>query len=478
VRAALISIAFVFSLAASSVALACSCAGYPTVCEAYANADAVFVGSVLSVEDKRTKKDDEKDVYVGYQLARVQVEQTFKGMKETIVLFRSERSSCDAVYKEGQRWLFYAYYDKKSKTWSIYGCDRSQQLKGITEDLLYLQALPASAQKTRIAGELKHYEDDPVEGFEPVRNIIGAKVKIVGEKKTYEVFTDKNGIYEIYGLPPGQYSIEPETPLSLRVRFPIVYGDSVYTADRKMKVVLKEKSCAGVHFVYSADTSIGGTIFGADGRPMPRVCLNLMPKDKPAESNWIFDCTDEQGRYEMKDIPPGEYLINVNYHNKISSDEPFPMTYYPGVFEKEKATIVTITAGDHLEDRDIHIPSQEARRVIKGVLLYSDGRPVAEEFVEFKADEVKEGFDGEVHTKTDAEGRFTLNVLQGLRGKLRGFMFTYKGEHVNCPQLEKILREQNALDVGTQPVPLEVNRDVQEMKLVFPFPFCAKAKEN
>jgi hypothetical protein len=477
-RAFLIFIAFTLSLIVSSVAaFACSCGGYPTVCEAYAGADAVFVGSVQSVENKLTKVDNGPG-YIKSQLARVQVEQAFKGVKETALTFETTPSSCDPEYKEGQRWLFYAYYDKKSRTWRIHACDRSKQLEGMTEDLLYLQGLPASAQKTRIAGELNHYEDDPVKGFENVNNIIGAKVKITGGGKTYEVYTDKNGIYEIYGLPPGQYSIEPEVPLSLRLRFPIIYGEAVYTGDQKMKVVLREKSCTGVHFIYSADTSVSGTLFGADGRPMPNVCLNLMPKDKPAASNWIFDCTDELGHYKMDEIPPGEYLIVVNDDNEISSDEPFQTAYYPGVFEKEKAAILTITSGDHLEDHDIHIPAQEARRVIMGVLLYSGGQPAAGEFVEFRADSVKEGVEGEVHTKTDAQGRFTLNVLQGLRGKLRGFLITYAGEHINCPQLDKLLKEQDDHNVGTPPVTLEINRDLQDVKLVFPFPLCAKAKQN
>lgn len=477
-RACLLSIAFVFSLAASSVALACSCGGYPTVCQSYESADAVFIGSVQSVENKNTKVDGGR--YAGGQLARVQVEQAFKGIKEVTVLFRSGGTSCDAIYKEGQRWLFYAYYDKKSKTWSTRACDRSTLLKVFNDDLLYLQGLPASAQKTRISGELKHYEDDPVKGFEPVNKIIGAKVRIVGERKTYEVYTDKNGIYEIYGLPPGNYAIEPEVPLSLRIRFPIVYGEVLYTKDQEEKLVLGEKGCAGMDFIYSADTSVSGTLFGADGRPMPNVCLNIMPKEKPAATNWIFDCTDKDGRYKMDEIPPGEYLVVVNDDNEISSDEPFPTAYYPGVFEKEKASILTITAGDHLENHDIHIPAQEAIKVIKGVLLYSDGRPVAEESVKFTTEAARKGYDETSRTQTDAEGRFTLTVLQGLKGKLQGSMYTYAGEFINCPQLEKIIKAKGGqmMDVETPAIELEVNRDIQDVKLVFPFPFCAKAKQN
>jgi len=474
----------VFSLlfvASAGVAEACSCGGYAPVCFSYLAADAVFIGSVQRIELPKAQKDDEGKEYVAGQIAYIQIEKVFKGMKQqTQVIFRTEGSSCDAVYKEGQRWLFYAYYDKKSKTWGTRACDRSTRIEGAADDLIYLQGLPASAQKTRISGELTHYEDDPEEGFTRVKNIIGARVKIKGEQQTYDVYTDKNGVFEIYGLPPGKYSVEPETLPGLRLRFPIHFGEADFSDRKSPKLMLREKSCVAMDFVYSADTSISGTLFGADGRALPDVCLNLMPKEKPAtRGNWNFDCTDKQGRFELDEIPPGEYIIVVNDDNKISSNAPFPMAYYPGVFEKEKATVITLSAGDRLQNYDIHIPSQEATRVLQGVLLYSDGRAVEGEFIQFRADNVKEGYDGETHTKTDAQGRFSLTVLQGLKGSLYGFMYTYEGEYANCPQLDKIIRANGrSMEVTTKPLKIEINSDVQDLKLVFPFPRCEKAKRN
>lgn len=470
---------FTFLLLTSNVVYACSCSGYPTVCEAFNSADAVFIGSVERVQNQTTG-DDPGTVYHGPQVAYIQVEKVFKGIKETEVIFRTEGSSCDAVYEEGERWLFYAYYDKKNNSWRTHACDRSTGLERASDDLLYLYGLPASAKQTRISGTLIHYEDYPESGFTRVKNLVGAKVKVVGPKKSYEVYTNKDGVYEIYGLPPGNYAVVPEVPPGMKTRFPIYFG-ALDASDRKnLKVVLKAKSCAGVDFVYSADTSIAGQLFGVDGNAMPRVCLSLMPKEKDARGNWNFDCTDEQGRYKLDEIPPGEYFIVINDDGEISSDEPFPTAYYPGVFEKEKATIITITAGTHLEDYDIRIPSQETRRVLQGVLLYSDGRPVANEFVEFTAEEVRQGYDGKVHTSTDSQGRFSLPVLKGLKGWLRGFMYTYVGEFRDCPKLDKLInaRGGSVPDIGTNPIKLEINTDMQDLQLVFPFPYCVKAERQ
>src|SRR6185369_17825646 len=452
---------------------------YPSVCGSYESADAVFIGVVQRVETKSAKGRDGKEYFVG-QVAHIQVEKSFKGIARPEFIFRTEGSSCDAVYEEGQRWLLYAYYNKETKSWGIGACDRSTLIENAAVDLLYLQGLPKSASTTHLSGVLEHYEEDPEKGFTRVKNIIGAKVKISGEGKDYEVYTDKNGVFDIAGLPPGKYAVEPEIPVGLKVRFPIHYGAVDFSDRKNLRLILKEKSCAQVTFVLSSNNRIAGTLFGADGRVLPDVCLNLTSKDKAARSNWIFDCTDKEGRYELKEIPPGEYLLVLNSDGKISSNAPFPTAYFPGVFEKDKATILTIAESTNLEDYDIHIPSQENRKILQGVLRYSDGKPVAGKFVEFKADEVKAGLDGEVHTSTDDQGRFTLTVLEGLKGNLRGFMYTYEGEYVNCPQLDKLLQAMGGRvpDVGTKPMPLEITRDMQDIKLTFPFPYCNKAKED
>lgn len=459
---------------------ACSCGRYPTICDSYQRADAVFIGVVQSVDTNKVRDRNGRE-YSGGQVTHIQVEKSFKGMAQPEVVFRTEGTSCDRTYSEGERWLFYAYQDKETKTWGVGACGRSKKIDGAADDLLYLQGLPKSASTTRLSGELVHYEEDPEKGFTRLKTISGAKVKITGESKDYEVFTDKDGVYEIYGLPPGKYAIEPEIPVGLKLRFPIHSGP-VDSSDRKnLKLILNEKSCASVSFILSSNNRIAGKVFGADSRVLPNVCLNLQPKDKPAApSNWIFDCTDKEGRYEMKEIPPGEYLIVLNSEGKISSDAPFPTAYFPGVFEKDKATVLTIAQSTNLEDYDVHIPSQANRKILQGVLQFSDGKPVVDEFVEFKADEVKAGFVGEVHTSTDEQGRFTLTVLEGLKGTLRGFMYTYEGEFENCPQLDKLLKANGGRfpDVGTKPMSLEITRDMEDIKLTFPFPNCKKAKEE
>ena len=263
----------------AGVAAACSCFGAPSVCGSYRAADAVFVGSVQRIELPRPQKGEDGEERVAGQIAYVRVEKVFKGMKSSRVVFRTEGTSCDTVYTEGQRRLFYAYYDKKTRRWGTRPCDRNALVEHAADDLLYLQGLPASARKTRISGALKHYEDDPAGGSKLVRAIVGARVTIRGEGRTYEVYTDENGVYEIYGLPPGKYVIEPEPPPGLRLYFTIEAGEVDNSERGETKLVLGQKGCAGVDFIYSPDTGVSRAPFGPDGRALPGVCLRPLPKE-------------------------------------------------------------------------------------------------------------------------------------------------------------------------------------------------------
>lgn len=455
--------AFVILLFIPDSALACSCGGSPTTCGSYEAAEAVLIGTIMRVENKTVKSHDGVEHIAG-QTAYVQVDEAFKGVKSSEMVFRSYGTSCDPQYGAGQRWLFYAYFNKDDNAWSIAACDRSAQLAWAADDLLYLRALPQSAQQTRIAGRLLNRDNTP---------LIGVKVKVVNGFLTREVFTDKNGVYEVYGLRPGKYVIEPETPLNLKLR----YTSRSLIPDRKRQareVELMPKGCAVMNFYYVEDTLITGRVFGADGQPMPDVCVHLVFKNKSDDTPYLGDCTDVNGRFKIDDVPLGEYLLVANEDGVISSDEPFPTAYYPGVFEKDKATPLMFSSGDKLEAFDIHIPSQKALRTIEGKLLFSDGRPAAGESVKFVA-EGKHDADAEVDARADSEGRFRIRVLEGLKGTVFGYMFSYSGEFENCPKLEAIIKA--GKNIVTNDVNVELNRDHQDLELVFPFPGCKKARK-
>src|ERR1700752_1094727 len=459
----LILAAFVMIVFFPRLALACSCFGTTSPCGSFQAAEAVFVGTVTNVKQQTMKLEDED---VGGQVAVVQVDEAFKGVNASELTFFSYETSCDMYYKEGQRWLFYASYSKKEKAWYVTGCGRTRSLEHAASDLLYLRALPGAAQKTRIAGELVNRAAR--------KPLLGVKVKLIGERETHEVFTDKNGVYEMYGLPPGMYVIAAETPPNLKLGFIISTATSINLNDQsRRRVELKEKSCAVADFYFTENTAIEGTVFGAQGLPMPHVCLRLHSLNHPTEPQPPSDCTDQNGRFKIEDIGEGQYFLVAKDDNVITNEEPFPLTYYPGVLEKAKATILTISSGDKLQDFDLHIPSQRPTRTIQGRLLFSDGRPAADESVEFVSEEKAGQEQDHVYARTDAEGRFKLSVLEGSKGTLHGYLYAHSRDLANCPKIDKLVKAYK--DIETNRIKLEMNRD-HDLELVFTVPYCAKAK--
>jgi hypothetical protein len=214
---------------------------------------------------------------------------------------------------------------------------------------------------------------------------------------------------------------------------------------------------------------------------MKDVCMDLIPlTDKVSKYFRVFDCTEEDGSYALKDMPPGKYLIVVNKDNKISSTEPFPTLYYPNAFEKEKATIIDMGEGDVRENYDIHVPAQSETITAEGVFLYSDGKPVIEEFVEFIADAKRPEIDGNSRSRTDSQGHFSIKILKGLQGKLYGKMFTYIGQFENCPELDKIISStgKTMSEVTTEGQQTTTDVDLNGIELRYGFPGCKKAKDD
>lgn len=455
---------------------ACSCAAKQTVLDEFDSAQNVFVAKVLSIEKGG---------------AKTAIEKVFKGefkTDEEIFLY-SDFSGCSWSLGEkyvGERLLIY----NNDKYPFLNGCGRSTLLEDAADDLLYLEKLSKVRGKTRISGKLKFSRDSPLEDGETINKVLdGVKVLIVGKNRTYETKTDKNGIYEIYDLPFGEYVIKPQVPKFMTADY--IYSNSsdeeeldeeeydLQMADQLL--LLKPKKHAYFNFVFKVNNIIRGRIYDASGKKMNGVCLKLIPAYGIASKYFYeVECTEKDGKFEFSKIPPGSYYIAGNDDGKISSEEPFGIIYYPGVFEQKNAAVITLGEGDIREGVDLHIPTAVETVTVEGVFLYSDGKPVSEESVEFKAETTTENIEGDARVETDSKGRFSIKILKGLKGKLFGSMYTYPNEFKNCPKLEKLIAE-NAVNRSYKPETnaLEVSAEtnIYGVELKFPFPKCEKSKD-
>lgn len=477
IRNLLFSILVLFFSAGAFNANACMCGGRPSPGEALKNASDVLIGYVKKVENLDKSQAGAMSDYLGEQKVWVRVDKQYKGTKKDEIVLLQPGDMCAPKYDIGEKVLLYAAFDRRTKAWEVYGCGRGGLLENLADDLKFLEALPRSAERTRISGEISHYETTPQKGFHRVKNLSGIKIQILGEKKSWVINTDDQGVYELYDLPPGTHKIQPEFPEGFKLSFPMPFGNVIQGENYKLDLMVTEKSSVGVDFVLQADNEIRGTVFGPDGGIMPKVYLDLISaevsEDEAFENYFrVNGYTNDEGSYTLDDMPAGKYLIVINKENKLSY--PYPTVYYPGVIEKEKATIITLSMGDKRTNYDIHIPEVRETVTIRGTLLYSDSAPVSKGDITYEVFE-KNGVMKNAGTASSSEdGQFAISLPKGTRGKLKGSILVTVKKFPKCEQVEELIKRSGKFIVAVESdeVNLEPLFDSNGYVLVLPFSSC------
>jgi hypothetical protein len=460
----------------------CHCDGNPpSIRDAYINADSVFYGVVVKVEEfsiplKATSILDinRKDVthtVAGWNMT-IRIEKTYKGDSQEKIILSSYNSGCgEGKYEIGSYVLLYANFNKETGAWQILPCGRGS----ILADLIFLDGLPDNLNRTRIAGKLSQNENMPDKGFSETGVFSGTNIRIAGKNKIYDLKTDANGCYEIFDLPVDEYVITPEIPKGLKILFPMFHG--LHASYKKKKnsfsINLKENKSIEVDFLFNANNKISGELVNAKGKPMANFCLDLLPVvDKVSQYFRVFDCTEKDGTFVLDDMPSGKYIIAVE--KAIAGHTAFPKFYYPNTYDRKTAKVIDIGEGDVRENFDIRVPSQPETIVVTGMLLYSDNKPVGRRSVEFNAEADQDKVSGDARTITDAQGRFSLNILKGSSGRLYGKMSVSIGQFKDCPDLDRFVAEsgKRSAEISTESLYVNSTTNIQAIDLRFPFSSC------
>jgi len=468
-------------LAAKAVA-ACVCPDRDnTVLGKFEEARFVVVAKVLAVEKAQ---------------AKMVVEKVYKGnlsVGQEMIFGQGESGNCFERFDDdeiGARFLFYLK-PKTSSVWYADRCERSKPLPGsntnhvtdAADDLAYLDKLDQVTGKTRISGTLISYQWSPIQGGADFKRMSAVKVRLVGTKDIYETATNTDGVYEIYNLPPGRYKVEPETPKGWVIESSSAFGgggSSGKEDDETSQLTLKKSRHAYFDFFFISDRRLRGRVLSPSGNPMSNVCVNLVPPHGEVSQYFkAIDCTEADGSFEIKEVPFGSYLIVVNTDDKITSDQPFRRFYYPNVYEREKAKVVTIAAGDDPEAIDIHVPEAKEVVEVEGVFLSADRKPVTRAAIFFESEQTDEMTEGRTFTRTDENGKFSLRVLKGLKGKISGIVTLDENEFKDCPQVIALLKAQrtnNWLDQKAEAIEIQIQGNVNNIELKLPFASCKGEK--
>ncbi len=416
---------YLLAFVASVPVWACSCSGWPSAKDAWRDSPTVFLGLV-----ERADPNQQGEEYVAEQTVFALVDEAFKGAKKgQVFTLKQPGHNCAPKFRAGERVLFYIHPGEKPDEWEAHGCHRTRSYDSASDDLLFLQRLPASAAGNRLSGEVELYEDG-AQGFRKVRPLAGVKVTATPRDGPSKITTtNADGVYEWYGLPAGEYKVGIEVPKGMRIRFPMMTG--VKRSTRDGFVHLDTESGVSVDYLLMSDTKITGRVLDPNGKPMDGVCVDIRPvsSNNDAGNSRVFDCT-KSGKFVMEMMPPGQYYVVANRNGRVTAGEPFPTIYYPGTANLKQAVPVTVPEGGTVENIDIRVPSIRKIDELVGRVVFSDGAPAPKAYVKF-AGKVK-GY-GE-QTVAEPDGSFRLRILSGTEGALEAEVMLGTDEAAACPQ--------------------------------------------
>lgn len=469
-------------------AIACSCEATPNVLEEYKDSDQVAILRVLSVE----KSTQDENYYVdGVKSTKMVVEKVYKGtlkINNEITFAQGGGADCIWTFNEksvGETFLFYLTNPTENpNVWYGFGCGRSRNIKGATSDLKFLNNINDLLGKTRISGNFECWSEN-------CPSISQRKIKIINENKTvYETITDKDGFYEIYNLPAGLYLIEPEIPAGWKVdNYWLRYSTSFIADDeleefpdfdstKQFPIILGDKNHAELNFQFDIDNSIQGKVLAPDGKPMKGVCVYAISADAKEFKYGPSDCTDNEGKFKITELNRKNYVLVINGDEELSATEPIERLFYPGVNERTKATVVSISEGKELKLKNFRVPKLLDTVTLSGKLFYSDGTPVQIHKVQFIADDLNEKVENKPYDYTEKDGSFLLKIFKRQKGKLRAEMIFGERHLDSCPDIRNAViendRSPGIITASTRWIEIKADRDLKDIELIFPFQKCKK----
>ena len=382
----------------------CSCAT-PPPSSAFNDARVVFIGRMLGGTHKMSLKDQAGKPFVKESgEVRFAVEEVFKGSQTeqiTIQIDSNEGTSCGPYgLIRGERYVVYAYGTRSDDKLLYTGvCTRTGNVTNeyTKEDLDFLHNLPPQG----VGGEIQGHLWADLKNANNGKPLADVRVKISGpDEQTITVFSDKNGNFKVKQLKPGKYKVEPQFPPN-------------YTSENKSaEVNVDDRGVAMVGFEAYIDGKVSGRVIDKDGNTFNAAVLEMAGSGNKVSG---FS-TGEDGGFEIEGVPPGEYVLYLELQHRDYSKT--RLYYYPGTFEREKASAIRLGLGERIESLEFRLPDEYRVITVEGQVSWADGTPAAnvEVLLLCPRSTKPDGFVVEfspASTNTDEQGRFRLEGFTG-----------------------------------------------------------------
>jgi hypothetical protein len=193
-------------------ASACDCGDPGPPCKAFANIPVVFAGRVVKIATISLKAPS-GDPYED-RLIFLEVERSYRGSvgKTAEVVTGSDSSECGYDFRQGERYLVYAYPHPQSGKLYTGICQRTRPISEAGADLDYLSKKDDPSHGAGIEGTIEQLTRDSRYETRVVGFMAGISVLIQGKSGRWTTVSQKDGRFRLWGLQPGRYRITPALP--------------------------------------------------------------------------------------------------------------------------------------------------------------------------------------------------------------------------------------------------------------------------
>jgi hypothetical protein len=336
---------------------------------------------------------------------RVQVLRVYRGSVSGEIVIDFFPS--DITFRTGERYLFYSSPAEKSHGARREGgaCSTTPLSSVKPDELAVLDRLNRGPRTGSVFGRLERKLN-----FQDHEPLTGIPILLNNGKRTYSGITDREGGFDIAGLPPGVYRISATLPETL-------------TLDGYERIEIFPHGCVDADLEAMNNATISGRI--------------ALPPGLKVEGTSVFAVSttgdggrgrgaaaDSQGRYTIRGLAAGEYVVGINTEALPPRLEvPYPPTYFPDTRDLEEAKKFVISGPAHFSDVNISVPTASEIVYFKIKATFEDGRPVQNEMIGVS----HSGYGIGSGSTTDAEGVATLSVRRGERFFLMGYSGTALG---------------------------------------------------
>jgi len=375
------------------------------VCQTYWTTGAVFDATVEGIDSTSRTEDMGGRVFTfPEKIVHLTIRQAWKGVDAGAldVVTAEQGGMCGYDFRPGKRYLVFAQRSLDGR-WAVSSCSQTHEFDGTGEDAAFLNSLANAPKGARVFGSIKtmerRFDGESTYAQHPVET----RVHLLGDGQE-RVATSTGGTFEFTGLAKGTYRLSVEVPDNLATR--AVGERTIQLPD--------EHACANADYALAPSGRITGRVVDASGRPPKQITIQANSADARGQPGGVSLPTaypDDQGGFEIAELPPGRYIVGVNLENRPPSQyTPYARTVYPS--DGSDAFVVTITRGETFDLGEWRLPPPVATLRLDGSVVWEDGAPAAGIVV--MAQDITDNPRGAIvgNATTAADGRFSIELRQ------------------------------------------------------------------